>query len=545
MKKLSIVIAALLVSFTSFAGGIVTNTNQSAAWVRTLVRDASVDIDAVFYNPAGLTHLEDGFYIQINSQTAIQTRTITNNNANINLDEFIGETFVPVLPTGFLVFKKGNLALSGGFTFVGGGGSAEFNDGLPGFETMVSGVVGSAASFGVDAYDADIYFKGTSAYMGIQLGASYKINDMISVGLGGRYVMANNAYEGYIRDIMINPGGGAMTSAPAFFTDVAAQATGAAASADGASTSMDPIIAGGGGAFTFAQLEGAGFITAADRAALEGGLLALGASSGMTQAQIDAMTAAQAQGAFDAYTVAYTTGAAQAEGGAAATQDVDVDAVQTGSGITPIISVDLTFMEGDLGIALKYEHKTTMEVTNETTVDGSGMFPDGAVTPAELPAFLSVGVRFQAMEKLKLQAGFHYYMDMDASYGKVDMNTGDFITNGTEFAQVDGSMLSYLDGNSTEIALGLEYALNDAMGVSAGFLTTSVSPNAIYQSELSYALKTNTVGLGMYYNTDNLSLDLGLSNTFYETYEKELSSVVTESYTKTAMLIAVGVGYKF
>ncbi len=40
------------------AGGIVTNSNQSAAYVRMLARDASTSIDAVYYNPAGLTKLD-------------------------------------------------------------------------------------------------------------------------------------------------------------------------------------------------------------------------------------------------------------------------------------------------------------------------------------------------------------------------------------------------------------------------------------------------------------------------------------------------------
>ncbi len=566
MKRITLIMAAvLLVAVSSFAGGIVTNTNQSAAWVRTLVRDASVDVDAVFYNLAGLTHLEDGFYVQINSQTAIQSRTITNDNAGLNLNEFIGETFVPVLPTGFLVYKKGNLALSAGFTFIGGGGSAEFNDGLPGFESMVAGVLPQTAAFGSTAYDADIYFKGTSAYMGIQLGASYKINDMISVGLGGRYIIANNAYDGYIKNIQINPtaalsygvGDGTMTSAPEFFTDLsttltglAAQANGAVTAANGASSSIQGIVDLGGGNYTFAQLVGVGYITADQQAQLEGGLVSFGMDAG----NVSAMTAAQAQAAYDGYAAGYTTAAAQATagaaaatGGAAGTQDVNVEAAQAGTGFTPIISVDLTLLDGDLGIALKYEHKTTMEVTNETTVDGSGMFPDGKVTPAEMPAFLSLGVRYQIMDNLKVQAGFHYYMDMDANYGKVDFNTGDFVTNGTEFL-VAGVNTSYLEGNSYEIALGLEYALNETMGFSAGFLTTAVNPNNIYQSELSYALNTNTFGLGMYYNMGNLGLDLGFSSTMYDVYEKAMTTVapiITETYTKNAMLIALGVSYKF
>ena len=41
-------------------GGLLTNYNQSAQYVRMLSRNASLDIDGVFYNPAGLTSLRMG-----------------------------------------------------------------------------------------------------------------------------------------------------------------------------------------------------------------------------------------------------------------------------------------------------------------------------------------------------------------------------------------------------------------------------------------------------------------------------------------------------
>ena len=56
-KKLLLSLSLVLASTLAFSGGLVTNTNQSAAWTRMLVRDASTGIDAVFYNPAGLSKL--------------------------------------------------------------------------------------------------------------------------------------------------------------------------------------------------------------------------------------------------------------------------------------------------------------------------------------------------------------------------------------------------------------------------------------------------------------------------------------------------------
>ena len=64
MKKLLFISAATLcISFPTFAGDYLTNTNQNAAFLRMIARGASIDIDGVYSNPAGLSFLShEGFY---------------------------------------------------------------------------------------------------------------------------------------------------------------------------------------------------------------------------------------------------------------------------------------------------------------------------------------------------------------------------------------------------------------------------------------------------------------------------------------------------
>ena len=51
MRKLSLIsIVLLIVSIPTFAGGLLTNTNQHVLFLRMLARDASTDIDAVYSN---------------------------------------------------------------------------------------------------------------------------------------------------------------------------------------------------------------------------------------------------------------------------------------------------------------------------------------------------------------------------------------------------------------------------------------------------------------------------------------------------------------
>ena len=77
IKNLLTASLLLLASGTLFAGGLLTNTNQSVHFLRNPARDASIEIDAAYSNPAGVVFLSDGFHFSLNNQSAFQTRTIT------------------------------------------------------------------------------------------------------------------------------------------------------------------------------------------------------------------------------------------------------------------------------------------------------------------------------------------------------------------------------------------------------------------------------------------------------------------------------------
>ena len=55
-------LSVMLVASCVFAGGFVTNTNQSAHYVRGIAREASTEVDAAYTNPAGTAFMKDGFH---------------------------------------------------------------------------------------------------------------------------------------------------------------------------------------------------------------------------------------------------------------------------------------------------------------------------------------------------------------------------------------------------------------------------------------------------------------------------------------------------
>lgn len=536
MKKLLTFSTAVLLCGNLLAGGLVTNTNQSAAWVRLPARDASTDADAVFFNPAGLMQLNNGFHFSVSNQTILQNKTVTNlytgpgGAFGLNDPEYIGKVTAPLFPSVYATYKMDKFAFSFGFNPVGGGGGAEFERGLPSFELSTSDLVPALAP-DATAYRLDAYFEGTSVYFGYQGGVSYKINDLISVFAGVRYVTGKNTYNGYLRDVELGYMG-TWTSAPAIFEGFSAQATGAA-------NGMQPLIDGGAGTLTFAQAQGASIIDAQTRATLEGGLLAFG----VPQSQIDGMTLAQAQGA---YQQAAATNAATAT----LLGDKKADVEQTASGYTPILGVNLSFSER-LNIGIKYEFATELEFTNDTkediltgfTPEGTPvtMFPDGQKFNNDIPAMLSLGVDYGITDKLRLSLGTHYYFDKAVDYGK--KIEGEYVEND-----------QVIDDNFMEFAGGLEYRLNELLRVSAGYLLTKTGVNDYYQTDLAYSLTSNTIGggLGISVN-ENFMINLGVGYTAYKDGEVTLSHEFVdgtifnpiEKYDKDNLFIAVGLDFSF
>lgn len=552
MKKITIsLISLLLVVNLAFAGGLVTNTNQSTAWARMLVRDASTSIDAVYYNPAGLTKLDDGLYISFSNQSIFQKLTITNSFPYLNDKTFKGTVSAPIFPTLYVAYKTGRWAFSFGFNGVGGGGTADFAKGIPMAEMPISSLVGSFSGLGVKGYSVDMAIKGSSIYFGLQLGASYAISDHVSVYAGVRYVMARNSYKGHIKDIKVKTAAGDVR-ADTFMNGVGDQLTAGATQASAASglykaagDGVQPLLDGGLSGATISQALAGGAITQAQATAMTNSLLGLG----LTSAQVDAMNFTEIQTAyFGASTkfanmaVGFTKQAAQLYGGAKLMADQDIDVTQSGNGYTPILGVNLSFMDNNLDFGIKYEFKTKMTLTNSTpagkgfvigmNADGTPieMYPDGGTQNADMPAMLSVGAKINLNDMISLHAGYHTYWDSKTGWKNVATN---------------------IKKNSQEFAFGAEFNLSKSFLLSLGYLHTTSGVNPSYQSDLSYSLNTNTVGAGGAWKiNDALTLQFGgyivgyQSQTVPGSYDVGGTPVgYTTKYEKSTWALSVGLDF--
>ena len=77
MKKIYSALFGFMVSaIPSLAGGYLTNTNQSVAFLRNPARIGAIGIDGAYSNPAGIGFLSKGWHLSFNIQSAYQTRDI-------------------------------------------------------------------------------------------------------------------------------------------------------------------------------------------------------------------------------------------------------------------------------------------------------------------------------------------------------------------------------------------------------------------------------------------------------------------------------------
>lgn len=523
-KTVSVVLLFILTTGLVLGGNLVHNTNHSADFIRTMNRNASTGLDAVYFNPAGLTSLGDGKYFYFGNQTILQDREVKATSPFFGEEKtYLGTTFAPVFPNIYYVDKRGDFAFSLGFMPIGGGGSANFEEGLPSFEYDVAAIPAllSASGIPTTAYSLDMAFEGSSVYLGVQANVSYKVSDLLSVAVGGRYVQAKNTYVGHLKDIQINPtypgiADGSMTSATNFFTTMSGALAGAAGQAEGGAAGLQPLIDGGAGDVSFAFLVLGGQMTQEQVDAIAAGFAALGVP-GFDE---NTWTPAIAQGAYTAAAAEYTANSEAMAANAAATADKDVDVLQTGSAFAPIVGLYYT-PNDRLALSVRYEGKAEMTLVNDTEVDGSGLFPDGAKTYSDMPAVLATGLSFKVLPSLRLEASYNLYFNEDVDWGGKEAYTE----------------------NGFEYGLGAEFALSNALTLSGGWLYSTGNILDGYNSDMSNSLVSNTVGLGGKYKlSPKMGLSFGVSNTFYEEGTNEAEN---EKYMKTALDLAVGLCYAF
>ena len=377
-KKIALVVAlATLVPGTACAGGLQTNTNQNASFLRQMSQDGIIDITGLYANPAGTAFLMPGFHLNLNVQNALQSRDITtdfplfayNREIPHTPHRFHGKAVAPVIPSIQASYNWERWSVNGAFALGGGGGKCEFDDGLGTFEALYAGQIyqnvvsqlaGSIApaligqgmpqeqassmaqqmaqqSFG--GYDLNAYMKGRNYQFHLTLGTTYKVLDNLSAFVGLRGIYATNNYNGWVSDV------------DAYYTHPVTQ-----------QTVQQPL----------------------------------------------------------------------------SQNSLDLNTDQVGFGIMPVIGMDWQ-VNSHWNLAFKYEAPTKLKLKNSSRMNAYtaavaqtnavlGQFADGRKVREDIPAILGAGAKYSPVDKVRLMAGWHFYFDKQA---KKEGDKQDLIDKGT------------------------------------------------------------------------------------------------------------------
>jgi long-chain fatty acid transport protein len=210
--------------------------------------------------------------------------------------------------------------------------------------------------------------------------------------------------------------------------------------------------------------------------------------------------------------------------------DKEVDCEQTGWGAAPILGLDLK--AGKWNAAVKYEFNTFLTVKNQTKVDNTGKFPDGASIAQDIPALLTVGLEYSILPSLKAAAGYHYFFDKEA--------------------RMENSKQNELDHGTYEILLGLEWNITKRILVSAGAQRTQYGVTDEYQSDMRFSLSSFSYGVGgAFLLTKDLKVNLAYFFTDYDDYTKKSAHYNgtpfsgEDVFKRTNHVFGLGIDYHF
>ncbi|MCR4922341.1 MAG: hypothetical protein K5945_11650 [Bacteroidaceae bacterium] len=478
-KKIILALTATLASASMMAGGLLTNTNQNASFLRQMSQDGIIDITGLYANPAGTAFLSPGLHLSLNIQSAKQSRDITTsfplfayNRQNPQATHrFDGDALAPVIPSLQLSYNwDSRWSVNAAFALGGGGGKCEFDQGLGTFEALYasqiySGVVSdlataiapsliaagvpvaqvstqaqAAATAAFRGYDLNAYMKGRSYQFGLTLGGTYKIMDNLSAFVGLRGVFATNNYNGWVTDVKAyyqNPADGQMAT-----TDLSANS-------------------------------------------------------------------------------------------------LDLNADQTGFGVTPIIGMDWQ-VDSHWNLAFKFELPTHLSLKNKTEMNAYtaavaqtnptlGQFADGRSVREDVPGIIAAGAQYKACDRLRLMAGWHYYMDCQA--------------------KKEGDKQELIDKGTLEFSAGAEYDVMRRLTLSASWQCTRYRLSDEYMNDLSFNLSSNAIGVGLRFNaSEHLTLDFGYMHNFYQTRNVDMTTAAGtkhDHYYRSNRVFGIGANLSF
>lgn len=212
--------------------------------------------------------------------------------------------------------------------------------------------------------------------------------------------------------------------------------------------------------------------------------------------------------------------------------DLSLDCDQTGFGVAPVFGIDYR-PNKYLNFAAKLEMRTHLTVSSDADNSDSfnemaarqpsfSGFLNGAKTSIDLPTLLAVGVQVVPIEPLRLNLGYHHYLDTDTRQWSSD-----------------------LVGNTNEVTLGAEYDVCKFLEVSAGMQKTIYDQKDANISDMSFTLDSYSFGFGVGARVSrNIKVNLAYFQTNYTDHTVTTDQSVA-TYSRKNAVVGIGVDVEF
>ena len=259
----------------------------------------------------------------------------------------------------------------------------------------------------------------------------------------------------------------------------------------------------------------------------------------------------------------YNRGFIRAQAGTTSLIDLQLDCIQRGWGVAPIVALD--YHQGPLTIAARYEFRTKIETKNDTRqlyarikntdlataaavpyIEGDmalqqfgdkvAPYQNDARTRYDMPAMLAVALGYEFSPKLRATLEYHFFDD--------------------KHAHMAADRQKELKHGTHEFLAGIEGDINDRWTLSCGVQRTDYGLSDTYQQNTSFACDSYSIGLGCAVKlSEKLRLNAGYFISIYDDYTRNhpqsqggylgTGYAGQDTYSRTNNVIGVGLDIKF
>lgn len=201
-NKLGLLALVAVLSSAVYGASIDHIQTYTPEYLGNQAQNGMINNASVYYNPAGLVHLENGTYVHVGAQLAIGHEKMEYKG-----EEYKADLFQPI--PNFAMYKvEDNSALYWTFGGIAGGGDLKYDDGVAG-TAVVEDIISSLPDGlfpELDPVKKMIDTKGSKAegknlYAQTTLGKVWKVNDKLSLSAAGRVIYGIRELKG---DLYLN-----------------------------------------------------------------------------------------------------------------------------------------------------------------------------------------------------------------------------------------------------------------------------------------------------------------------------------------------------